>query len=127
VLFRSGLPAELARRVERLAAELPERLPVRPAFSLLHGDLWSGNVLVDGPRVSALIDPACYYGHGEVDLAMLTLFGSPGAAFWEAYRPAPGWDARRPVYQLWPAIVHLLLFGEAYRPMVDRLLAEARV
>ncbi len=126
LVHAAGLPAELARRVERLAAELPERLPGRPASSLLHGDLWSGNVLVDGPRVSALIDPACYYGHGEVDLAMLTLFGSPGAAFWGAYRPAQGWDERRPIYQLWPAIVHLLLFGEAYRPMVGRLLAEAR-
>lgn len=119
------LPGDLARRVERLAADLPERLPARPSPALLHGDLWTGNVLVDGPRVSALIDPACYHGHAEVDLAMLTLFGAPGAAFWDAYPTEAGWPERRPIYQLWPAIVHLLLFGEGYRPMVARLLREA--
>lgn len=119
------LPADLARRVERLAAELPERLPARPRPALLHGDLWTGNVLVGGPHVSALIDPACYRGHAEVDLAMLTLFGAPDAAFWDGYRVEAGWPERRPIYQLWPAIVHLLLFGEAYRPMVGRLLSEA--
>lgn len=119
------LPADLARRVERLAVDLPNRLPARPTPSLLHGDLWTGNVLADGPRVSALIDPACYHGHAEVDLAMLTLFGAPGAAFWDAYPVQAGWPEHRPIYQLWPAIVHLLLFGEAYRPMVARLLREA--
>lgn len=119
------LPGDLARRVERLAAELPTRLPARPPPALLHGDLWTGNVLVDGSRVSALIDPACYLGHAEVDLAMMTLFGSLAAAFWEAYPAESGWHERRPLYQLWPAIVHLLLFGDAYRPMVSRLLHEA--
>lgn len=119
------LPADLARRVERLAAELTERLPARPTPALLHGDLWTGNVLADGSRVAAVIDPACYRGHAEVDLAMLTLFGAPDAAFWDAYPVETGRTERRPIYQLWPAIVHLLLFGEAYRPMVGRLLSEA--
>ncbi|MDZ7707124.1 MAG: fructosamine kinase family protein [Trueperaceae bacterium] len=119
------LPADLARRVERLAADVPGRLPARPIPALLHGDLWTGNVLADGSRVSALIDPACYHGHAEVDLAMLTLFGSPAPAFWDAYPVEPGWHERRPIYQLWPAIVHRLLFGEAYRPMASRLLSEA--
>ena len=121
----SRLPPALARRVEALALALPERLPNRPRASLVHGDLWSGNVLVEGGRVSALIDPAAYHGHGEVDLAMLALFATPTRAFVEAYGPEPGWEERRPVYQLWPAIVHLLLFGEGYRAMVERLLAEA--
>ncbi len=120
------LPADLARRVAALAADLALRLPERPRPSLLHGDLWGGNVLVDGGRVSALIDPACYFGHGEVDLAMLTLFDRPGERFFEAYPIASGWRERRPVYQLWPAIVHLLLFGAGYRGMVERLLREAR-
>ena len=120
------LPADLARRVAALAADLPQRLPERPRASLLHGDLWGGNVLVDGDRVSALIDPACYHGHGEVDLAMLTLFDRPDARFFDAYRTEAGWHERRPVYQLWPAIVHLLLFGAGYRGMVERLLREAR-
>lgn len=119
------LPIDLARRVAALAAELPARLPARPSAALLHGDLWVGNVLTHGGRVSALIDPACLRGHAEADLAMLTLFGSPDAAFWDAYPAEAGWRERRGVYQLWPAIVHLLLFGDAYRPMVQRLLTEA--
>jgi fructosamine-3-kinase len=119
------LPAEVARRVAALAADLSRRIPARPRPSLLHGDLWGGNVLVDGGRVSALVDPACYHGHGEVDLAMLTLFDRPDARFFAAYPTEAGWRERRPVYQLWPAIVHLLLFGDAYRGMVERLLREA--
>ena len=120
------IPVELARRVERLAADLQNRLPAQPAPALLHGDLWSGNVLVAGDRVSGLVDPACYYGHAEVDLAMLGLFGRPGAPFYQAYGfLEPGHDERLALYQLWPALVHLRLFGSGYRPMVERLLSAA--
>jgi fructosamine-3-kinase len=59
---------------------------------LLHGDLWTGNLLVKDGKLAALIDPACYHGDPEVDLAMLCLFGSPDEAFWQAYGPLPpGW------------------------------------
>ena len=113
-------------RVERLAARLPDLLPAAPVPSLLHGDLWTGNILVDDGALAALIDPACYFGDAEVDLAMLTLFADPPPEFQEAYgAPAPGWEARRPLYQLFPALVHLRLFGATYAPMVDRLLASA--
>jgi fructosamine-3-kinase len=123
-----ALPGDLARRVERLASDLPNRLPARPACSLLHGDLWGGNVLVDGGRISGLIDPASYYGDREVDLAMLGLFDRPAREFYAACGElAPGRENRRPVYQLWPAIVHLRLFGSGYRPLVERLLLAAGV
>jgi fructosamine-3-kinase len=122
------LPPALARRIEGLAADLPNRLPARPAPALLHGDLWSGNVLASGTRVSALIDPACYYGHAEADIAMLELFGRPGAAFYATYGPIEaGYAERRALYQLWPALVHLRLFGDEYRPMAGRLLAQAGI
>ena len=124
----AGLPAELARRVERLASDLCERLPPRPAPALLHGDLWGGNVLVAGGRVTGLIDPACYYGHGEVDIAMLTLFDVPDQTFFEVYGPLePGHGERLVIYRLWPALVHLRLFGGGYRPLVERELAAAGV
>ncbi len=111
-------------RVERLSQLVPPLLPLRPQPALLHGDLWSGNILVSGGELAALIDPACYYGHGEVDLAMLTLFDQPDPAFWQAYGPAePGWQQRQPIYQLFPALVHLRLFGGAYSGLVDRLLS----
>lgn len=112
-------------RVERLASRVAELLPAGPPASLLHGDLWAGNMLVRDGRLAALIDPACYHGDAEVDLAMLCLFGAPDDAFWEAYGPlAPGWRERRPLYQLFPALVHLRLFGASYAPLVDRLLTE---
>ncbi|ACK51243.1 aminoglycoside phosphotransferase [Methylocella silvestris BL2] len=114
------LPAALARRVEALAAALPDRLPAQPRLALLHGDLWGGNIVAAGGRVSGFIDPACYYGDAEVDLAMLSLFDQPGAPFFDAYGPLePGHEDRRPIYMLWPALVHLRLFGGAYRPMAS--------
>jgi fructosamine-3-kinase len=111
-------------RVGRLAARIGELLPAAPPPALLHGDLWSGNILVSEGRLVALIDPACYHGDAEVDLAMLTLFDTPDESFWQAYGPLqPGWEERRPLYQLFPALLHLRLFGEAYAGMVDRLLS----
>ena len=113
-------------RVEALARRLGDLLPAAPPAAHLHGDLWSGNILVSEGRLAALIDPACYHGHAEVDLAMLTLFDTPPGEFWEAYgAPEPGWRERRGVYQLFPALLHLRLFGASYAPMVDRLLAAA--
>jgi protein-ribulosamine 3-kinase len=87
--------------------------------SLLHGDLWSGNVLVTGDGVPALVDPAAYRGHREVDLAMMHLFGGFEAAVFEAYEAAwplgPGFRERRePWYRLYPLLVHLHLFGAGY-------------
>ncbi len=102
-------------------------------LSLLHGDLWSGNVIVDAHGRPVLVDPAAYRGHREVDLAMMELFGGfPGDTL-ESYREAaplsPGYSAvRRDLYQLYPLLVHVNLFGAGYvsgvRTRVRRLLAE---
>lgn len=110
-------------RVERLAGRVGELLPARPEPSLLHGDLWTGNMLVCDGRLAAFVDPACYHGHCEVDLAMLDLFSSPPEAFWQSYGGLePGWRERQPVYQLFPALAHVRLWGGSYFAMVDRLL-----
>jgi len=117
------VPAALGRRLEALVRALPELLPAQPKASLLHGDLWGGNALAADGKVTGLIDPASYYGDGEVDIAMLNLFGAPGAAFYAAYGPlAAGWCERQPIYKLWPALVHLRLFGAGYRSLVESLL-----
>jgi fructosamine-3-kinase len=114
------------KRIDALAPRLMDVLPPAPPAALLHGDLWTGNLLVREGKLAALIDPACYHGDPEVDLAMLCLFGSPDEAFWQAYGELqPGWAERRLIYQLFPAIMHLRLFGATYEGLVDRLLTEA--
>ncbi|PRX11662.1 UNVERIFIED_ORG: fructosamine-3-kinase [Martelella mediterranea] len=117
-------PPAIARRLEKLAGNLADLLPDSPPAALLHGDLWSGNVMSSSGRVTAFIDPASYYGHCEVDLAMLNLFGSLDDAFYGNY-PAlePGYRERQAIYSLWPALVHLRLFGSGYRSMVEGFLS----
>jgi len=94
-------------------------------LSLLHGDLWSGNVLTDGEGRTVLVDPAVYRGHCEVDLAMLELFGGFPPGFMEDYREDPAQEngyleVRRDMYQLYPLLVHVQLFGAAYVPQLKR-------
>lgn len=115
------LDAALAERIERVADSLERWLP-DAAPCLVHGDLWSGNVLFtsQGP---AIIDPAVYRHYPEVDVAMLTLFGGPGEAFFDAYwdgaRP-DDWERREALFQLYPLLNHLYLFGGSYRGGVAR-------
>ncbi len=90
----------------------------RPRPALLHGDLWSGNWSADGAGRPVLYDPACYYGDHEADLAMMELFGSPGARFFSVYHEHftidPGYDLRRDLYNLYHLLNHANLFGGGY-------------
>ncbi|WP_143959710.1 fructosamine kinase family protein [Litoribacter populi] len=92
--------------------------------SLLHGDLWSGNVLPTKEGHPALIDPAVYFGHREVDLAFSRLFGGFEEEFYQAYNEVfplePGFEERVPIYNLYPLLVHLNLFGTSYLPPIQR-------
>jgi fructosamine-3-kinase len=123
-----SLPAEMLRRIERLAERLEDHLD-EPAFpSLLHGDLWTGNVLVREGRVAGFVDPAIYCGHPEVELAFATLFGTFGKAFFEAYAGsmnlAPGFhELRSGLYNLYPRLVHVRLFGAGYLAGIDATMA----
>lgn len=115
-------------RLERLASKLGALLPRRPAASLLHGDLWGGNILGNDDTVAGFVDPAIYYGDGEMDLAFISLFGSVGSAFFVGYqderRVSKGFfEGRRDIYNLWPLLVHVRLFGGAYWSQVDAVLA----
>ncbi len=122
------ISGERAQRLEQLMQRVPALLDHQPAPALLHGDLWSGNVITTADGQPALIDPAVSYGDRETDLAFAALFGGFGAAFFDAYSaawPLPaGWQQRRPLYQLYWLLVHLTLFGAGYGSSVDRVLAQ---
>jgi len=94
--------------------------------SLLHGDLWSGNYMVSETGEACLIDPAVYYGHREVDLAMTTLFGGFSPEFYRGYEThhdlIPGWHNRLDLYNLYPLLVHVNLFGGGYVGSVKKIL-----
>jgi protein-ribulosamine 3-kinase len=121
---------ESVQLFERLLDELEERLQGTDADgpSLLHGDLWSGNVHMTAAGPS-LIDPASYFGHREVDLAMAALFGGFPREFQDAYDaewpPLPGVARRRPIYQLYYLLVHVNLFGASYLAGTERALRAA--
>jgi fructosamine-3-kinase len=104
--------------IERVCDRLPALAGPPEPPARLHGDLWSGNVVwsADG---GWLIDPAAHGGHRETDLAMLALFGFPHLdtlldAYDDAAPLAPGWRARVPLHQLFPLLVHAVLFGRGY-------------
>jgi protein-ribulosamine 3-kinase len=94
--------------------------------ALLHGDLWSGNFICSVSGEPYLIDPAVYYGHREVDLAMSKLFGGFNSMFYEGYeevyKPLNGWENRVELFNLYPLLVHLNLFGGSYALSIDSIL-----
>lgn len=110
--------------VDRLDQILTE--PEKP--SLLHGDLWGGNYMIDQEGKPWLIDPAVYVGHREADLAMTELFGGFDSAFYEAYRETAGIDPdykdRRDIYNLYHLLNHLNLFGGSYLPSVQAVIRQ---
>ncbi|GHE41322.1 fructosamine kinase [Streptomyces longispororuber] len=114
--------------VERVCARLPELAgPAQPP-ARLHGDLWNGNVLWDPEGHAWLIDPAAHGGHRETDLAMLQLFGCPHLErVLDGYRQraplADGWRERVSLHQLFPLLVHTVLFGRGY---AEQAVAAAR-
>jgi fructosamine-3-kinase len=118
--------------LQSLGLKLVERLPAlfdgyRPAASLCHGDLWSGNWgVADG--VPVIFDPAVYYGDRESDIAMTMLFGGFGRAFYRAYEEnwpmAPGHEQRLKLYQLYHVLNHLNLFGSGYVGQAMKLLRD---
>ena len=125
---RTGhLPASVLSRLDSFCGQLDRWLqePERP--SLIHGDVWTTNVLAQGNRITAFIDPAIYYADPEIELAFTTLFGTFSEPFFKRYeeiRPlAPGFfDTRRDIYNLYPLLVHVRLFGGSYVGSVDRTL-----
>jgi fructosamine-3-kinase len=122
-----ALEASTVRTIDRVVDRLDDLGGDPEPPARLHGDLWAGNRLVDVDGRSWLIDPAAHGGHREFDLAMMRLFGGFGDACFAEYAAATtladGWEARVPLHQLAPLIVHAVKFGGGYVAAVDRALA----
>lgn len=116
--------ASSCRRVEAAAARVDALFPAHPP-ALLHGDLWSGNYMINANGSPVIIDPAVYFGHPFMDLGMMKLFGgfNPqiAAAYAEAKAWEDGWDDALELALLYPLLVHVNLFGGAYVQQVQEI------
>ena len=124
----NSLPGALNERIEKLADELGRFLAEPAHPSLLHGDLWGGNIIARNNKISGFIDPAIYCGHPEIELAFTTMFSTFGKPFFEAYQSLsplePGFfEQRLHIYNLYPSLVHVRIFGDSYLAPIDRTLS----
>lgn len=122
---KQRLSATLEKNLNNLIARLPELLPENPIISLLHGDLWAGNVMTLADGQPAIIDPAVYYGHREVEMSFTELFGGFRSVFYESYQAQypldKSYGKRKTIYQLYPLMTHMNLFGGGYTARVEAI------
>jgi fructosamine-3-kinase len=127
-LEENRIDSGLMAGIERLAELLPDLIGEPSPPCLIHGDLWGGNVLPCRGRIAGFIDPAIYHADPEIELAFSTLFGTFGESFFRRYaelRPIrPGFfEVRRDLYNLYPLLVHVRLFGGGYRRQVANIVS----
>lgn len=128
----NGTRGKLQQRGEKLLVMMDPFFDHAPSPSLLHGDLWGGNLAYTNQGTPVIFDPAVYFGDAEADLAMTELFGGFPANFYSAYRDVSpidsGYSTRKTLYNLYHILNHLNIFGGSYASqaigMIDRLLAE---
>lgn len=122
---RGLLEENFLKKFRKIYPRLPSWFP-KESPALLHGDLWSGNVLVTEEGSPSLIDPAVYFGHREMDLAFSRLFGGFSGRFYSAYQEifplAPDFESRKDLYNLYPLLVHLILFGRSYFASIENVI-----
>lgn len=124
--FNNGLlENKHIEKFENLFHKLEYLLP-QEAPAAVHGDLWSGNFICDSRETAVLIDPAVSYSHREIDMAMSTLFGGFSEDFYYSYQEIypmdPGFESRKDIYNLYPLLIHLNLFGSSYRSSILRII-----
>lgn len=123
---------QLLQRLEGLSRDLYKRIDISNIYpSLLHGDVWSGNVLFDNEG-ACLIDPAIYYGDKEMELSFILLFDTFGETFFNTYGEVHPlskdfYETKVPVYQIYPLLVHVALYGSGYRFQLEEILKRLKV
>ena len=121
-----AIDSATVQQFNRLYNKLPEIIPEEKP-SLIHGDLWNGNFMTGADGKAWLIDPAVYYGHREMDLAMTKLFGGFSTDFYESYNETfplqKGFNNRVDIHNLYPLLVHVNLFGGGYLHEVKNILS----
>lgn len=123
---------QMVERLEGLCRDLYKRIDMSTIYpSLLHGDVWSGNVLFEREG-ACLIDPAIYYGDKEMELAFILLFDTFGETFFNAYREVhllseDFYESKVPLYQIYPLLVHVALYGSSYVGQLEQILKRLNV
>lgn len=126
-ISENKIDAKMLTQIEKLAAKLPAMLKGAQPPSLVHGDIWSGNIIAGRGRIAAFLDPAIYYGDAEVELAFIRLFNTFSDSFFAKYneiRPirAGFFEERADIYSLYPLLVHTRLFGASYARKAQKIL-----
>ena len=126
--FNTGkLQKKHLQQFERLFQEIPALFPLEKPCAI-HGDLWSGNFIASTHKKAIFIDPAVYFGHREIDLAMTTLFGGFSTKFYEHYQEffplEKGFHQRKNYYNLYPLLIHLNLFGNSYLKSIESIITK---
>ncbi|SFV59428.1 Ribulosamine/erythrulosamine 3-kinase potentially involved in protein deglycation [hydrothermal vent metagenome] len=123
---------ETVSRLERLCRDLYKRIDMSKITpSLLHGDLWQGNILFN-MNSATLIDPALYFGDREIELAFIVMFHTFGKRFFDAYNEVHPlsndfYETKVPLYQIYPLLVHTALYGSTYRGELEQVLKRLKV
>lgn len=126
------LSKQILERLESLCRDLYKRIDMSTIYpSLLHGDIWSGNVLYDS-KGACLIDPAIYYGDKEMELAFILFFNTFGDTFFSEYNAIHPlskefYDSKVPIYQIYPLLVHIALYGSSYLSPLEDILRRLQV
>lgn len=121
------IEAKMLRQFEKLAGKISAYLKDCNPPSLVHGDVWGGNVLAGRGRVAAFLDPAIYYADAEVELSVISLFETFGESFFRRYNEFSPirfgfFEERQHIYNLYPLMVHTRLYGSSYARKAQKIL-----
>lgn len=129
---KGEISKQTLERLEDLCRDLYKRIDMSLITpSLLHGDVWGGNVLFD-KQGACFIDPAIYYGDKEMELAFILLFNTFGETFFDAYQKVHPlsedfYEIKVPLYQIYPLLVHVALYGSSYAGQLEQILKRLKV